>query len=112
MAVPLTLLLLQEVDHHNGRCENPWLGLRESVAADRLVSARPKERPAADSPSAEPTRRWCGDRGKDRVNVTGKSTRADRPHPSWALGSGSTEAATGWRRRTSPSHPAVPMGDH
>jgi hypothetical protein len=76
-------------------------GARESVAAHGLH--RPtQERPATESPTVEPTQRWCSDWGKERANVTGKSARADGMHPSWALGLDSTEAASRWSRETSP----------
>lgn len=76
-------------------------GARESVAAHGLH--RPtRERPATESPTVEPTQRWCSDWGKERANVTGKSARADGLHPSWALGLDSTEEASRWRRETSP----------
>jgi hypothetical protein len=55
-------------------------------AAYRPASARPKNRPARTTNPIVPSPRWCGDGRKVRVNVTGNSTRAVRPHPSMALG--------------------------
>lgn len=70
-----------------------------------------QERPAADSPTAEPTQRRCSDCGKERANVTGKSARAVGMHPSWELGLDSTEAATRWSGQAANSHPAEPMAN-
>lgn len=70
-----------------------------------------QERPAADSPTAEPTQRRCSDCGKERANVTGNSARAVGMHPSRALGLDSTEAATRWSGQAATSHPAEPMAN-
>jgi hypothetical protein len=78
-----------------------------SLAAHGLY--RPtQDRPAADSPSAEPTQRWCSDWGKGRVNVTGKSTRTVRLHPSGHLACDTSDAGHKRSGLTS-SHPAEPM---
>jgi hypothetical protein len=73
----------------------------QKCAAHRLHRLT-HERPGADSPSADPTQRWCSDCGKVRANVTGNSARAVRLHPSWALGLHRTEAACRRRRATAP----------
>lgn len=67
------------------------------------------ERPAPAHQPEVPTRRWYSDRGKERANVTGKSARAVRLYPSWALGLCSTDAAHSRSGQTSPGHPAVAM---
>lgn len=87
-------------------------GARGSVAADRLVSARPKKRPATESPTVEPTQRWCSDCGKGRVNVTGNSTRTVGLHPSRALGLCNHRSGTQVEKETFPSHPAEPCSEN
>jgi hypothetical protein len=81
-------------------------GARNSVAADRLVSARPKKRPATESPTVEPIRRWCSDRSKERAIRDGQE-RAGRLTTSLrALGLECTEAGIQMETGDFPSHPA------
>ena len=68
------------------------------------------ERPARATNPALPTQRWCSDCGKADTIVTGYCVRADRLHPSRALGLHSTEAACRWSGQTSPGHPAAALG--
>ena len=66
-----------------------------------------RQRPATERPTVEPTQRWCSDCGKGRANVTGKSARTVRLHPSGHLACISTEAAYRRSGQTFIGHPAA-----
>jgi hypothetical protein len=76
-------------------------GARKSVTAHGLH--RPThERPAATSPIAEPTQRWCSDCGKGRAKRDGQE-RADRPTTSLrALGLWKHRSGTQAEKATTP----------
>jgi hypothetical protein len=80
-------------------------GARESVAAHGLH--RPtRERPATESPTVEPTQRWCSDCGKGRAKRDGQE-RADRLTTSLrALGLWNHRSGTQAEKGDFTSHPA------
>lgn len=67
------------------------------------------ERPATDSPSVEPTERWCSDSGKDRMKRDGQE-HADRLTTS-LKGTWSVAHRSGLQmeKETFTSHPAESM---
>jgi hypothetical protein len=66
------------------------------------------ERPATDSPTVEPTQRWCSDWGKGRVICDGQhANRLTTPlKGTWSV---AHRSGLQMEKMTLTSHPAVPM---